>query len=241
LSSSSESGAAYRGGPWIPLSPSRRALASPAMKRALSTGNFRSWWHTPPDHAFTSAESPVQNESCRRVREGALGNRPDVEPGTAPSAHFPTGDEAHRRPVWFHRPGRELVLLAGLLDAACGALPSSSETTTSRSPVRARDAQRAGPPHRRSPTRAPVMVRSCAPPLRGWNGRKPKNSAWRALSRGFLSFHFPSFGTLRPSTAHEDRFAWQHRAGFIATGVGASARFGRCVHHLPRDGGHRRL
>ena len=48
-----------------------------------------------------------------------------------------------------------------------------------------------------------------APPLRKLNGRKSKNSAWRAFSRGLLPFHFPSRGTLRPSAAQEDRFAWQ--------------------------------
>ena len=41
------------------------------------------------------------------------------------------------------------------------------------------------------------------------NGGEPKFSAWRAFSQGSPPFHFPSFGTLRPSTAREDRFAWQ--------------------------------
>jgi len=41
------------------------------------------------------------------------------------------------------------------------------------------------------------------------SGGEPKFSAWRAFSQGSPPFHFPSFGTLRPPTTHEDRFAWQ--------------------------------
>jgi putative SOS response-associated peptidase YedK len=35
----------------------------------------------------------------------------------------------HRRPIWFHRPSGELLLLAGLLDPAAGAAPTFAVLT----------------------------------------------------------------------------------------------------------------
>jgi hypothetical protein len=47
-----------------------------------------------------------------------------------------TGEKGHRRPFWFHRPGREIILLAGLLDVASGAPPTFAVLTApAREPI----------------------------------------------------------------------------------------------------------
>jgi putative SOS response-associated peptidase YedK len=47
-----------------------------------------------------------------------------------------TGEKGHRRPVWFHRPSREIILLAGLLDVASGAPPAFAVLTApAREPI----------------------------------------------------------------------------------------------------------
>jgi putative SOS response-associated peptidase YedK len=48
------------------------------------------------------------------------------------------GAKGQKRPIWFHRPGGELLLLAGLLDAAVGAVATFAVLTApARPPVRA--------------------------------------------------------------------------------------------------------
>ena len=93
-----------------------------------------------------------------------------------------------------------------------GSLRFSSASPGPANVTAIRRASAGGKPRSPIPKAAGTFSSACSPPLRKLNGRKPKNSARRALSRGFLPFHFPSLGTLRPSKAQEDRFAWQRGA-----------------------------
>jgi putative SOS response-associated peptidase YedK len=72
------------------------------------------------------------------LRSESAGRRPGLQRCVVPSDGFYewTGEKGHRRPIWFHRRGGELVLLAGLLDVAVGAPPTFAVLTApARAPV----------------------------------------------------------------------------------------------------------
>jgi putative SOS response-associated peptidase YedK len=72
------------------------------------------------------------------LRSETAGRRPGLQRCVVPTDGFYewTGEKPHRRPIWFHRPSGELVLLAGLLEAAVGAPPTFAVLTApARAPV----------------------------------------------------------------------------------------------------------
>ncbi len=72
------------------------------------------------------------------LRSETAGLRPGLQRCVVPIDGFYewTGEKGHRRPVWCHRPGREIILLAGLLDVASGAPPTFAVLTApAREPI----------------------------------------------------------------------------------------------------------